>query len=280
MVGSRKELRRSQDLLFKRPYLWIITISITSLNFLITYDFQKIDSQYIYYYLVDILTTYLIIEFYAFGIRILNKKAPLNQDFIKRVTYQLTLHTLSVILFSVILNELFDFVFFEGERLSLSFVFYTKDTFVALVFVLFFHVIYFALFFMSNRENLESLKIVPEVKIRVTDAFALRLLSPKEIVAVYSLFGSTYVVDQHYNRFTTELTLKELEEKLDKNFFRANRKFIISKDIIVSYKSSVNGKIDVALKINKVADLSREITVSRDKASSFRKWINRKFSVL
>lgn len=271
---SKEGLKWGQDLLFKRPYLWIITISITSLNFLITYDLQKIDSQYIYYFLVDILTTYLIIEFYALGIRVLNKNIPLNKDFIKRITYQLTLHTLSVIFFSVAINELFDFIFFESERLSLSFLFYTKDTFVALVFVLFFHVIYFALFFMSNQENLESLKIVPEVKIKVTDAFAHKLLSPKDIAVVYSLFGVTYVVNTDSNRFTSELSLKEFEEMLNENFFRANRKFIISKEVIDLYKSSVNGKINVTLRIKNLPDLAEEIIVSRDKASSFRSWLN------
>jgi DNA-binding LytR/AlgR family response regulator len=276
-MGSKESmegLKRSQDLLFKRPYLWIITISITSLNFLITYDFQKIDSLYFYYYLVDILTTYLIIEFYALGIRILNKRVPLNQDFIKRVAYQLTLHTLSVILFSVVLNELFDYIFFEGERLSLSFVFYTKDTIVALVFVLFFHVIYFALFFMSNQENLESLKIIPEVKLKVTDAYATKFLYPKEVVVVYSLFGITYVVGSDQNKYTSELTLKEFEEKLDDSFFRANRKHIISRASIDSYKSSINGKVEVKLKIKGTEDLSETIIVSRDKASFFRSWLN------
>lgn len=270
---SKEGLKKSQDLLFKRPYIWLITLSITSLNFLITYDLQKIDAQYLYYYLVDFLTTYLIIEFYALGIRFLNKRTPIDKDFIKRVTYQLTLHTLSVIFFSVLLNEIFDYFFFNGTRLSLSFIFYTKDTFVALVFVLFFHVIYFALFFMSNKENLESLKIVPEVKIKVADAFAFKFLNQKEILLVYSLFGVTYVINKYYNRFTSELTLKKIEEILKEGFFRANRKSIISKEIIDSYKSSTNGKIDVFLKEDRVVDMPKKITISRDKAAAFRSWL-------
>ena len=109
---SRDVIKINQDLLFKRPYIWIVTISVTSLNFLITYNFQKMDVQHLYYYLVDVLTTYLIIEFYAFGIRWMNKKLPLHKDFVKRVTYQLTLHTLSVIICTLLLNELFDHLFF------------------------------------------------------------------------------------------------------------------------------------------------------------------------
>ena len=129
---------------------------------------------------------------------------------------------------------------------------------------------------MSNQENLESLKIVPEVKVEIADAFALKLLSPTEIAVLYSLFGSTNVVDRDYNRFTTRLTLKELEEKLGQDFFGANRKFVISKDIIESYRSAVNGTIDVTLKKNNIAELSDEITVSRDRVSMFRSWLNKK----
>ncbi len=270
---SGGEIKKSQDLLFKKPYVLIMTLSITSLNFLITYDLQKIDVHYIYYFLVDILTTYLIIEFYALGIRFLNKRYPLQYDFVKRFTYQLTLQTLSVILFTVLLNEFFDFLFFERERLSLSFVFYTKDTFVALLFILLLHAIYFGLFLLSNKENLESLKIVPEVKIKVSDAFDFKLLSPKDIVLVYSLFGGTYVIDTDLKKFTSDLTLKEFDEILDENFFRANRKSIISKEIIDSYKSSNNGKINVILNVKNITDLSNVITVSRDKAASFRLWL-------
>ncbi len=271
--ASKDTVKISQDLLFKRPYIWILTISITSLNFLITYSFQNINPQYFYYFFVDVLTTYMIIEFYAFGIRYLNQKAPLSKDFVKRVTYQLTLHTLVVIIFTILLNELFDFIFFDGKRLSLSFVFYTKDTFVALLFVLLFHTMYFGLFLMSNKQNLESLRIVPEVKIKVKDAYAFKLLSPKDIIAVCSSFGISYVIDVNYKKFTSELTLKEFEDKLNDNFFRANRKFIVSKSIIESYKSVNNGKIDVIIKTKDLQELSETITVSRDKASFFRTWI-------
>lgn len=135
---SKNAVENSYEMLFKRPHIWIITISITTLNFLITYDLKNIDQIYLSYFLVDLLATYLIIEFYAFGIRFLNKKLPIDKDFVKRFTYQLTVHTLSVIIFTIAVNELLDLLLFDGSRLSLSFQFYTKDTFVALVFILFF----------------------------------------------------------------------------------------------------------------------------------------------
>ena len=168
------------------------------------------------------------------------------------------------------------FYFFSSKRLSLSFIFYTKDTFVALLFVLLFHAIYFGLYLMSNKENIESLNIVPEPKIKVANAHAYKLLNAKEITLAYSMYGVTYIISMDYKRFTSELTLKEFEEIFDdEKFFRANRKYIISKNIVDSYKSSINGKIDVNLKVENIPDLSEIVTVSRDKAALFRKWITK-----
>ncbi|MCL6266339.1 LytTR family DNA-binding domain-containing protein [Flagellimonas myxillae] len=270
----REATKTNQDLLFKRPYIWIVTLSVTSLNFLITYNFENLDVQHIYYYLVDVLTTYLCIEFYAMGIHWMNKRVPLYKDFVKRVTFQLTLHTLSVIICTLLLNELFDHLFFEGQRLSLSFVFYTKDTLVALLFILLLHMIYFGLFLLSNKQNQESLHLAPDTRIKLKDAFTFKLLDQKEIIGVYSLLGITYVVDTGYNKFSSELTLKEMEALLGNRFFRANRKFILSKTIIDAFESGSYGKIEVSLKTHNIVDLPQKIVVSRDKAAQFRTWIS------
>ena len=269
----KSAVENSHEMLFQKPYNWIITISITSLNFLITYDLRDIGKLYLFYFLVDLLTTYLILEFYAYGIRFLNKKLPIDKDFVKRFTYQLSLHTLSVIIFTIALNELFDLLLFDGNRLSLSFQFYTKDTALALVFILFLHALYFGLFFMLNIENLESLKITPKAKVKVASAEGFKFLSIPEIALVYSSSGVTKVFNNDFNRFTSNLTLKEFEEILDDNFFRANRKSIISKEMVDSYKSVSNGKISVSLKLKEIEGLSNEITISRDKAASFRSWL-------
>ncbi len=272
MIDNEKEKGNSlgsQELLFKRPYIWAITITITLLNFLITYNLQNINWQYAYYFSIDVLTTYLVIEFYAFGIGVLNKRLPLNKDLIKRIIYQLSFHTLSVIIFNIILNELFDHLFFKGTRLSLSFNFYTKDIFLALIFVLFFHVLYFGLYFMSN----QNFKGIKSDTIKVIDGMAFKLIKISDIILIYTLFGNTYVIDTHYKKYTSDVTLKDLEKKLSNEYFRANRKFIVSKDAVHSYKSSTNGKIELTIVIKDLFDLPEVIIISRDRASSFRSWI-------
>nr|WP_298789754.1 LytTR family DNA-binding domain-containing protein [uncultured Allomuricauda sp.] len=268
---DNKEKRGAQEMLFKRPYVWLIALSLSTLNFLITYNLQKITGKYLYYYLVDILTTYLIIEFYALGVRFLNKKIPLHQDLVKRITYQLTLHTLSVVIFNIALNEFFDHIFFSGKRLSLSFNFYTQDTALALVFILLFHSLYFGLYLISVKRVAHDGK---SVKIRVIQGMSFKLIDLKEILCVYTFLGTTYVVTEHYKKFIFEKTLSEFEKLGSARFFRANRQFIVSLGIIDSYKSAENGKVQVFLDANGINELSESLFVSRSKASSFRSWIN------
>ncbi|WP_411030736.1 LytTR family DNA-binding domain-containing protein [Spongiimicrobium sp. 3-5] len=261
----------AQELLFRKPYTWLITFSITTLNFLITYNLKNIGIQYLYFYVLDIITTYIIIEFYALGVKVLNKKIPLHQDFVKRVTYQLTLHTLSVVIFSILLNELLDYIFFNGERLSLSFNFYTQDTVLALVFILFFHCLYLGLYLLSTKRIAKEEK---SPKVKVIQGMSFKLMDLKEILCVYTSLGTTYVVNDHNKKFVLEKTLGEFEEMSSGRFFRANRQFIVSLAIIDSFKSAENGKVEVFLNAGTVADLSGSIFVSRSKASSFRAWIN------
>jgi len=276
-IDNKIDKLKRQNLLFSSKYLWIITFSITSLNFLITYNFKNLSIDYIYFYLVDLLSTYIILKFYALGIHYLNKKVPLEQDFIKRVTYQLTLHTLSVIIFYILVNELLDYIFFNGERLSLSFNFYTQDTFVALVFIYFLHAIYFALFLLFNKDNVESLNLKLDAKIKVVHGSKFKILSLYNIIYVYSEFGITYVVDNDFEKYTSSLTLKKFESMLDESFFRANRKIIISRKIIDSYNSSTNGKVEIIIKENTNLEFSEPIIISRDKASSFRSWLDKQY---
>jgi len=55
-------------------------------------------------------------------------------------------------------------------------------------------------------------------------------------------------------------------------FFMPNRNSIIHRDSILSFKSSSFGKIEIELK--NIVDPIENITVSRQKASSFRRWFN------
>jgi DNA-binding LytR/AlgR family response regulator len=82
---------------------------------------------------------------------------------------------------------------------------------------------------------------------------------------IYTLDGNHYNFD--FN------TLDEVEEVVDPNlFFRANRQFIIHINTIQTVKPVENQKLVVRLK---EPNQKFEIDISREKAPSFKKWLNR-----
>jgi DNA-binding LytR/AlgR family response regulator len=85
------------------------------------------------------------------------------------------------------------------------------------------------------------------------------------LIYVYLFNGERYIVDYS--------SLEDIEELLDpKQFYRANRQFIINVEAIKSAKPKENSKLAIYLKdpLDKL-----EIVMSRDKAPIFRKWLDR-----
>ena len=90
-------------------------------------------------------------------------------------------------------------------------------------------------------------------------------------IACFSKEEIIYLIHKEGKKFITDFrSLDEIEELLDpKHFYRANRQFIISLQYIESMRSDESGKIIVKLKL----EHSPEIVVSKEKAASFRKWV-------
>jgi len=69
------------------------------------------------------------------------------------------------------------------------------------------------------------------------------------------------------------ITLDEVEELLDPNqFYRANRQYIINVEAILSVHNAINAKL--VLKLKKPHN-QIEIDISREKAPTFKKWLDR-----
>jgi DNA-binding LytR/AlgR family response regulator len=88
----------------------------------------------------------------------------------------------------------------------------------------------------------------------------------KEVLNYIYLFnGEKYMIDY--------VTLEEVEELLDpKQFYRANRQFIINIDAIQSVKPVENSKLIIRLK---EPQQKLEIDMSRLKSPEFKKWMDR-----
>ncbi len=84
----------------------------------------------------------------------------------------------------------------------------------------------------------------------------------EELVFLATMDGKQYVVDYR--------SLDEIEEIVDPQiFFRANRQHLVHRQIVRGFKSNSNGTLALTLK----GSPQPVITVSREKATTFKKWI-------
>lgn len=82
---------------------------------------------------------------------------------------------------------------------------------------------------------------------------------------IYLMNGERYMIDY--------VTLDEVEELLDpKQFYRANRQFIINLDAVQTVKPVENSKLIIKLK---EPNQKLEIDISRLKSPEFKKWMDR-----
>ena len=93
----------------------------------------------------------------------------------------------------------------------------------------------------------------------------------QDIIYFYSEWKITRAHLADGNEEVIPLTMEELEQQLDPSvFFRANRQFIVCVDAIGQVHNYFNGKLKVDIKNN--AEL--EVIISREKASTFKNWLN------
>lgn len=96
------------------------------------------------------------------------------------------------------------------------------------------------------------------------------VMKTDEIAFIYTESRVVFLIDKTGERYIIEKNLSELELELPgRQFFRVNRKFIVSIDAIRSFKPSFKGKIALEL-----MHLSKaEVSISQENAAQFRKWI-------
>jgi LytTr DNA-binding domain-containing protein len=93
----------------------------------------------------------------------------------------------------------------------------------------------------------------------------------KDIRGFYVENGATFIINSNFTTFIVDSSLDNLEQKLpDQYFFRVNRKYILHRRSIVSFKRIEDNK----LLISTLAEnpLPGELPMSRLKAPAFKKW--------
>ena len=91
-----------------------------------------------------------------------------------------------------------------------------------------------------------------------------------EIAYFYTEEKVVFIKTKNDNRFMVDFILDELEKILDpKDFFRANRQYILNNKSIKEIHSWFNGKLKVGI----VPKTDDEVIISREKANDFKDWM-------
>lgn len=100
----------------------------------------------------------------------------------------------------------------------------------------------------------------------------LRSIEVKDVLYFFSLEKATFAKIVDGRKHLLDFTLEQLEEVLDpQQFFRINRKYIISAGAIQDMVSYMNSRLKIVLKESDDSD----IIVSRERVQEFKDWLDR-----
>lgn len=119
--------------------------------------------------------------------------------------------------------------------------------------------------------NLETLIKPKEYLQRILVAVHDKIIPVKtgQIAFIYNTSGTTQLFTKDGKEYQLDKSLDSIAETLDpSDFYRANRQFILSKDVI----ESITLWFDSRLLINLSVEAPERVYVSRNKAAGFKKW--------
>lgn len=97
-------------------------------------------------------------------------------------------------------------------------------------------------------------------------------LPVEEIALFYSMQGITFAMTFEKREFPINFSLESLKVQLNPdNYFKINRQIIINIESIQKIRSYFNGK----LKLDTRPSYSEDIVIGKDKAASFKRWLDR-----
>ena len=127
----------------------------------------------------------------------------------------------------------------------------------------------------SDTSRFTSLKQLSDSKKTFKNRFVVKMgnhlhsISTDQIEVFYAEGRDAYLINKDGKRYMIDYTLEALEEMIDpKHFFRVNRSFLINLNAIQDVLVYSNRRLKLALK----PQLEKEIVVSREKVSEFKKW--------
>ncbi|MEN8124987.1 MAG: LytTR family DNA-binding domain-containing protein [Bacteroidota bacterium] len=98
----------------------------------------------------------------------------------------------------------------------------------------------------------------------------IKIIAIDEIECFFSENKGTYIHTNHNRNLLIDLTLDQVDEKLDPiKFFRVNRKYLVNIDAIKDIVSYTNSRLQLKLQNFDTDD----IIVSREKVKTFKTWL-------
>ncbi len=99
----------------------------------------------------------------------------------------------------------------------------------------------------------------------------IRAIPVEKIAYFYTRDKLTYIVTFENQKYPLDHTLEEVDGMLNpKNFFRANRKFIVHFDSVRDIHPYFKGRVKLGLE----PDIDEDIVISTEKTPAFKKWLD------
>jgi two-component system LytT family response regulator len=99
-----------------------------------------------------------------------------------------------------------------------------------------------------------------------------KTIAVADVDLIYSESKNTHLVLRNATVEVVTQTLEELEEQLNpRQFFRANRQYLVNIDSLESIHNHFHGKLKIVIRNNQ----KQEILISKEKAPLFKQWLDR-----
>ncbi len=253
--------------------LFLILIPLINIiNYYLTYSNIKLDWFLLLTFSIDTAQGYLAWWGIRSFIRILDQKIPYNKSLIKRIVFQIISTLIIGLSIIVFLTELLSWIV-KGKSAPLHF--YTHDIMIISIWVFVINGIYIGAHFYNQWRNAEEK--YQQDRRRHSEGFIVNQgnkkikLTFEQIVGFYVDGDYSVVCTLKNEKYYLDLSLSRIEKKLPKaSLFRLNRQFILHRKMISGFKRIENGKILIL--VNQHDLFPSQITVSRTKVSTFKKW--------
>jgi len=254
--------------------MFIILIPLINLvNYFITYDNVILNSYFFLTLFIDTLQGYLTWLIIRYVIIEMEKRSPLLNFTFQRLFLQLFYTCLFGLVFIILATELLNAIA-KDEPVPLNF--YQLDIWIYAIWILVVNGIYIGMYYYliwkNSEQNLQKANKLKADGISVKIGNKNTKIAMNDIKGFYVEDGLSLLIDSNSKSFIIDSSLDNLEKIVPPSlFFRVNRKFILHRNSITSFKRIENNKL-VVFTLNEGSMFPDEIFISRLKTPAFKKW--------